>query len=249
MISLKTEKEIALMKVACNISAKALEIGGKSVKAGMSTKKLDKIIHDYIIKEGAKPSFLGYGGFKGSACISVNDTVIHGIPSEKIIIQKGDIVSIDVGAYINGFHGDNAATFVCGTVPEETQRLLDVTKESLVRGISAAIAGNRVGDIGEAVQTYVEENGYSVVREFVGHGVGKDLHESPEVPNFGKKGKGPRLIPGMVIAIEPMVNQGKAEVKILSDGWTVKTCDGSLATHFEHTVLITKDGPVILTTV
>ncbi|MEG0167559.1 MAG: type I methionyl aminopeptidase, partial [Ruthenibacterium sp.] len=189
----------------------------------------------------------GLGGFPGSACISVNDTVIHGIPSRSIVLCEGDIVSIDTGAAIHGFNGDNAATFACGKVSETAQRIMDVTKESLARGIAAAIPGNRVGDIGAAVQQYVESNGFSVVRTFVGHGVGRDMHEDPEVPNFGTAGRGPRLVNGMTIAIEPMVNEKSHVVKTLSDGWTTKTADGGLSAHFEHSVVITPDGPVILT--
>ncbi|MEG2053318.1 MAG: type I methionyl aminopeptidase [Oscillospiraceae bacterium] len=247
MISIKTAKEIEKMKIAGRISAMALKLGGEAVKPGITTKKLDKIMYDYIISEGAIPSFLGYGGFPATACISINDTVIHGIPSEDIVVHEGDIVSIDVGAIINGFHGDNAATFACGKISEEAQKLMDVTQESLKRGIAAAVIGNRIGDIGAAVQAYVEENGFSVVTDYVGHGVGHEMHESPEVPNYGKPGRGPRLVAGMTLAIEPMVNEGKSSVKTLSDKWTVKTCDGSLAAHFEHSIAITPNGPVILT--
>lgn len=246
MISVKTAKEIERMKKACYISAMALKLGGEAVKPGITTRKLDKIMHDYIVKEGAKPSFLGYGGFPGTACISVNNTVIHGIPDDTVICE-GDIVSIDIGAAIDGFHGDNAATFACGRISPEAQRLLDVTQKSLYLGIAAAQPGNRIGDISAAVQTYVEENGFSVVTDYVGHGVGHDLHESPEVPNFGRAGRGPRLVNGMTLAIEPMVNAGKAAVKTLSDGWTVKTIDGSLSAHFEHSIAITPSGPLILT--
>lgn len=246
MISVKTAKEIERMKKACSISAKALWLGGQAVRPGITTKQLDKIMYDYIVKEGAKPSFLGYGGFSGTACISVNDAVIHGIPGD-LVINEGDIVSIDVGAQIDGFHGDNAATFACGAIAPEAKRLLMVTRESLHRGIAAALPGNRVGDIGAAVQTYVEENGFSVVRDFVGHGVGHHLHEEPEVPNFGHTGRGPRLVSGMTIAIEPMICAGNYAVKTLSDGWTVKTRDGSLAAHFEHSVAVTPQGPLVLT--
>ena len=200
----------------------------------------------YIESQGAKPSFLGYGGFSGSACISINNEVIHGIPGKRVI-KAGDIVSVDVGAFYNGFHGDNAATFAAGEVSPEAKALMDATRESLYEGIKAARAGNRVGDIGAAVQRYVEVHGYSVVRQFVGHGVGANLHEDPSVPNFGTPGRGPRLLPGMTIAIEPMVNAGVSDVKILSDGWTTVTADGKLSAHFEHSVAITPDGPVILT--
>ena len=193
------------------------------------------------------PSFLNYGGFPASACISVNDVVIHGIPRKHQILKQGDIVSIDVGAFYEGFHGDNAWTFPCGEVSKEAQDLMDVTRESLFEGINAARPGNRLGDIGSAVQRYVEARGYSVVRDFVGHGVGAELHEDPSVPNYGTPGRGVRLLPGMTIAIEPMVNQGVHTVETLSDNWSVVTSDGKLSAHFEHTIAITPDGPVILT--
>mgnify|MGYP003397568771 CR=1 FL=1 len=235
------------MRLPCQISAEALKLAGEAVTLGVTTAQIDKIVYEYIVSQGAKPNFKGYGGFPGSACISVNDTVIHGIPSRSIVLREGDIVSIDTGAAIHGFNGDNAATFACGKVSAEAMRIMDVTKESLARGIAAAQPGNRVGDISAAVQQYVESNGFSVVRTFVGHGVGKDLHEDPEVPNFGTAGRGPRLVNGMTLAIEPMVNEKSHVVKTLSDGWTTKTADGGLSAHFEHTVVITPNGPVILT--
>lgn len=247
MIQIKNAAEIEKMRRANAISAAALKAGGEAIEAGITTAEIDKIIEDYIRRHGAKPNFKGLYGFPGTACISVNDTVIHGIPSRKIVIRPGDIVSIDTGAKLDGFNGDNACTFACGKVDLEAQRLMDVTKASLHLGIKAALAGNRVGDVSHAVQAYVEENGFSVVRTFVGHGVGKELHEEPEVPNYGPAGRGPRLVPGMCIAIEPMVNQKHHGVKTLSDGWTVKTCDGGLSAHFEHTVLITPNGPEVLT--
>ena len=247
MIQLKTAQELAKMRKACAISAAALRYGGQHIEAGMTTMELDQLMYDFIIKQGAKPNFKGLYGFPGTACISINNEVIHGIPSHKRQIRPGDIVSIDTGAAIEGFNGDNACTFACGKVDSEAQRLLDVTKASLHRGIAAAVAGNRVGDIGHAVQSYVEENGFSVVRTFVGHGVGKELHEDPEVPNFGTPGRGARLVSGMTIAIEPMVNQKHHSVKTLSDGWTVVTADGGLAAHFEHTIAILPAGPEILT--
>ncbi len=247
MIILKTSRELALMREAGRISQRALMLGGEAVEPGVSTWEIDKIIREYIEKSGAKPNFLGYGDFPASACISVNDTVIHGIPSKKQILKKGDIVSIDTGAVINGFNGDNAWTFACGEVSEEAQKLMDTTREALFKGIEQARPGNRVGDIGHAVQEYVEARGYSVVRDFVGHGVGAKLHEDPSVPNYGTAGRGVRLLPGMVIAIEPMVNVGDFRVKVLNDGWTTKTIDGKLAAHFEHTIAITANGPVILT--
>lgn len=247
MISVKTAKEIEHMSCACRISAEALRLAGEAVKPGVTTAHIDKIIYDYIVSQGARPNFKGLYGFPGSACISVNDTVIHGIPSKRIVLREGDIVSIDTGAAIEGFNGDNAATFACGEVSERAQRIMDVTKEALARGIAAAQPGNRIGDISAAVQAYVEEHGYSVVRSFVGHGVGKELHEDPEVPNYGEAGHGPRLVSGMTIAIEPMVNEKSHVVKTLSDGWTVKTADGGLSAHFEHTIAITPNGPRILT--
>ena len=234
------------MREACRISARALALGGSLVRPGITTGEIDREIRRYIESEGATPSFLNYGGFPASACISVNQTVIHGIPGHTVI-REGDIVSVDVGACINGFHGDNAATFAAGKVSPEAQALMDATRESLYEGIKAAVAGNRIGDIGAAVQRYVEVRGYSVVRQFVGHGVGTDLHEDPSVPNFGTPGRGPRLVPGMTLAIEPMINAGTAEVEILKDGWTTVTKDGKLSAHFEHTIAITPDGPVIMT--
>jgi len=246
MITIKNSRELGFMKEACRLSAQALKLGGEAVEPGVTTGEIDRLIRRFIEKAGAKPSFLGYGGYPASACISVNGTVIHGIPG-KYVIKAGDIVSIDVGACLNGYHGDNAATFPAGDVSKEAQALMDATRESLYEGIRMAQPGNRIGDIGSAVQRYVEDRGYSVVRSFTGHGVGTDLHEDPSVPNFGTPGRGPRLLPGMTIAIEPMVNAGTHEVDILRDGWTTVTRDGKLSAHFEHTVAITPDGPVILT--
>ena len=247
MIQIKNAKELDGMRRANALSAAALKYGGQHIEAGMTTWELDKLIYDFIVKHGGIPNFKGLYGFPGTACISLNDTIIHGIPSHDIVIRPGDIVSIDTGAKVNGFNGDNACTYAVGKIDLEAQRLLDVTKESLHRGIEMACGGNRVGDIGHAVQSYVEENGFSVVRTFVGHGVGKELHEDPEVPNFGNAGRGPRLVPGMCIAVEPMVCQYKYAVKTLKDGWTVKTCDGGLAAHFEHTMAITTAGAEVLT--
>lgn len=247
MVVLKTARELQLMQHACKISAQALELAGKAVKPGVSTYDIDVLIHDFIVGAGAKPSFLGYGGFPASSCISINDEIIHGIPNRKRIIQNGDIVSIDVGAFIDGYHGDNAYTFAAGDISDEAKKLLEATEQSLYEAIKVAVAGNRIGDIGSAVSNYVEDRGFSVVREYVGHGVGRDLHEDPEVPNFGKAGHGVRLVPGMTIAIEPMINAGTSQVKRLDDKWTVVTADHSLSAHFEHTVLITADGPVIMT--
>ena len=247
MVILKTSRELAKMREAGRISQGALREAGKAVEPGVSTLELDTIVRSYIERMGAVPSFLGYGGFPASACISVNNVVIHGIPSKKQILKNGDIVSIDVGAYINGYHGDNAWTFACGDVTKEAQALMDATREALFEGISKAVAGSRIGDIGHAVQRYVEARSYSVVRDYVGHGVGARLHEDPSVPNYGTPGHGVRLLPGMVIAIEPMVNQGTHRVRVLKDKWTTVTADGQLSAHFEHTIAITPGGPVILT--
>ena len=247
MIVLKTSRELAIMREAGRISAMALKVAGEAVEPGVSTWEIDRVARKYIESQGAVPSFLGYGGFPASACISVNNVVIHGIPSKRQIIKAGDIVSIDIGAIYEGFNGDNAYTFPCGDISPEAQRLLDATRESLYEGVKQAKAGNRLGDIGSAVQRYVEARGYSVVRDFVGHGVGAKLHEDPSVPNYGTPGRGVRLLPGMTIAIEPMVNQGRHEVQVQKDGWTTVTRDGKLSAHFEHTIAITPDGPVILT--
>ena len=247
MIVLKTSRELAVMREAGRISAMALKVAGEAVEPGVSTWEIDRVARKYIESQGAVPSFLGYGGFPASACISVNNVVIHGIPSKRQIVKAGDIVSIDIGAMFEGFNGDNAYTFPCGDIAPEAQRLLDATRESLYEGIKQAKAGNRLGDIGNTVQRYVEARGYSVVRDFVGHGVGAKLHEDPSVPNYGTPGRGVRLLPGMTIAIEPMVNQGGYEVQVQKDGWTTVTRDGKLSAHFEHTVAITPDGPVILT--
>ncbi len=246
MIAVKNERELGFMRQACKITAAARALAGEMVRPGITTKQIDKAVHDYIVAQGAKPSFLGYHGFPASACISVNDTVIHGIPGD-YTLQEGDIVSVDVGAYYKGFHGDCAATFACGAISTQAQRLIDVTKQSFFEGIRFAARGHRVSDISHAIQTYVESNGYSVVRTFVGHGVGAQLHEEPEVPNFGAAGRGPRLIPGMTLAIEPMVNEGVYDVKVLKDGWTTVTADGKLSAHYENTVLITDGEPEILT--
>ena len=249
MIQLKNPEQIKLMREAGRITGEALLLAGEKIKVGMTTYELDKIIRTHIEKSGAKPSFLGYGGFPGSACISINEQVIHGIPSMEKRIEDGDIVKVDVGAYFKGFHGDSANTFAVGNVSEEAKKLIDVTKESFYKGIEFAKPGMRIGDIGAAIQKHAEENGYSVVRKYIGHGVGRDLHESPDVPNFGTAGRGVRLYPGMVIAIEPMINAGTYEVRELSDKWTVVTADGKLSAHYEHTVAITEDGPLLLTKV
>ena len=247
MIVIKTDREISLMKEAGRISARALKLAGEAVEPGVTTAEIDSIVKKYIESQGAVPSFLGYAGYPASACISVNNVVIHGIPNKKTVIKQGDIVSIDIGACINGFHGDNAWTYPCGEISKEAQGLLDATRESLFEAINIARIGARLGDIGSTVQNYVESRGYSVVRKFVGHGVGAKLHEDPSVPNYGKAGHGARLAEGMTIAIEPMVNMGSFDVQVLEDGWTTVTVDGKLSAHFEKTIAITKDGPVILT--
>lgn len=249
MIVLKTGRELSVMREACRISAGALKIIGQAIEPGVTTAELDRIAEDYIRSQGAVPNFKNYQGYPATACISVNNEVIHGIPSKKRKICQGDIVSVDLGAEFNGYHGDNAATFAVGDVSAEAKRLINTTRESLYEGIKMARAGGRIGDISYAIQSYVEARGFSVVRDFVGHGIGTALHEAPEVPNFGIPGRGIRLLPGMTIAIEPMINVGKPDVKVLPDGWTVLTKDGSLSAHFEHTVAITSDGPQIMTTV
>ena len=246
MIAIKNEQELLVMRKACKITAAARALAGEMVRPGVSTKAIDQAVHDYIVSQGAKPSFLGYNGFPASACISVNSTVIHGIPGG-YILKEGDIVSVDVGAFYKGFHGDCAATFACGAISTEAQKLIDVTQQSFFEGMKLAKKGNRVQDISHAIQTYVESNGFAIVRSYVGHGIGRQLHEEPEVPNFGHPGRGPRLVRGMTIAVEPMVNEGTHEVRVLKDGWTVKTADGKLSAHYENTVLITDGEPEILT--
>lgn len=247
MIVLKTAKEIEKMRKACIISAEALQVAGEAVKPGITTYEIDQIAYRYIKKQGAEPNFLNLYGFPATACISINDEVIHGIPSKTRVLNEGDIVSIDLGAKVDGYNGDNAATFAVGRISEEAKRLCDTTRESLYKGIEQAVAGNRIGDIAFAIQSYCEERGFSVVREYTGHGVGTKLHEDPSVPNYGTAGRGQRLLPGMTIAIEPMINMGKKEVRQLPDGWTVKTLDGKMSAHFEHTIAITSNGPLILT--
>ena len=247
MIVVKTAREIKLMQDACTLSARALKLAGEMVEPGVSTLEIDTAVKKFIEGEGGVPSTLGYEGYPASTCISVNSVVVHGIPSKKTILKSGDIVSIDIMAGMHGFHGDNAYTYACGDISPEARAFLDATEESLYEGIKAAQAGNRIGDIGSAVQRYVEARSYGVVREFTGHGVGAKLHEEPSVPNFGTPGRGPRLIPGMTIAIEPMITMGNPRTRILRDGWTAETIDGSLAAHFEHTVCITPDGPIIMT--
>ena len=246
MISLKSPREIECMRRAGRLTAQARALAGSLVRPGVTTHEIDTAVRKFIESHGAKPSFLGYGGFKGSACISINEEVIHGIPGPRKL-KEGDIVSVDVGAYLDGFHGDCAATFPCGEVSPEAMELIRVTEQSFWEGIKLARAGNRVFDISHAVQQYVESHGCSVVRDFVGHGVGTKLHEAPEVPNFGPAGHGPRLQPGMTIAVEPMVCAGDWRVKVLKDGWTTVSADGSLTAHYENTILITDGEPEVLT--
>lgn len=249
MIRLKNESQLTLMRDAGRITGEALLAAGEIIKPGITTAEIDRVIRKHIEKSGAYPTFLGYGGFPASACVSVNDEVIHGIPSDKRVLHEGDIVKIDVGANYRGYNGDSARTFAVGKISAEAQRLIDVTEESFYRAVAAIVDGARVGDIGNAVESHCKANGYSVVRRYVGHGVGADLHEDPEIPNFGTAGRGFRLIKGMTIAIEPMVNMGTGDVIELPDGWTVKTRDGKLSAHYEHTVAITDHGPELLTKV
>lgn len=246
MITVKSPKEIELMRAAGRITAGARTVGREMTRPGVTTGEINNAIHKFITKAGASPSFLGYGGFPGSACISINDEVIHGIPGGRVV-NEGDIVSIDVGARKNGFHGDCCGTFPAGRVSEEAERLMRVTRESFFRGLKFARQGYRVSDISHAIQEYVESQGYSLVREYVGHGIGRNLHEAPEVPNFGEAGHGPRLVKGMTLAIEPMVILGDRHIIVLDDDWTVITADGSLSAHYENTVLITDGEPEILT--
>lgn len=246
MIILKSPEEIDLMRRAGKLTAAARALAGEMVKPGVTTQEINDEVERFIRKNHAVPSFLHYQGYPASVCISVNDEIIHGIPGKRVLLE-GDIVSVDVGAYIGGFHGDCAATFACGTVSKEAQDLIDVTRQSFFEGIKQARQGNRTGDISAAVQAYAEAHGYGIVREFVGHGVGADMHESPEIPNYGHPGRGPRLLGGMTIAVEPMVNAGSASIYQMSDGWTVRTADGKNAAHYENTILITDGEPEILT--
>ena len=249
MIQIKNKDQIAIMKEAGRITGEALLVAREHVREGISTYELDKLIRDHIERSGAKPSFLGYAGFPGSACISINDEVIHGIPSKKRILMDGDIVKIDVGAYYRGFHGDSARTIPVGNVSDEAKRLIEATEKSFWAGIAKAESGNRIGDIGNAIESCIREYGYSVVKRYIGHGVGHELHESPDVPNFGTAGRGVRLCNGMTLAVEPMVNVGGSDVVEMSDGWTVKTADKSLSAHYENSIAITADGVIVLTEV
>ena len=249
MVIIKNSEQLKLMREAGRITAEALLVAKDVIRPGISTKEVDTKIRHFIEKCGATPSFLGYGGFTGSACISLNHEVIHGIPSDRKIINEGDIVKVDVGARYRGYNGDSARTFAVGKVSDEALRLIKVTEMSFYEAMKVAKAGNRVGDIGFAVENFVISNGFSVVRDFVGHGVGADLHEEPEVPNFGRAGRGARLYSGMTLAIEPMVNVGVPNVKVLKDGWTVVTSDGKLSAHYENSIAITDGEPIILTDV
>ena len=249
MIQIKNQDQIAVMKEAGRITGEALLVAREHVREGVSTFELDKLIREHIERSGAKPSFLGYHGFPGSACISINDEVIHGIPSKKRILMEGDIVKIDVGAYYKGFHGDSARTIPVGKVSDEAARLIEATQKSFWAGIAKAQSGNRIGDIGNAIESCVREYGFNVVKRYIGHGIGHELHESPDVPNFGTVGRGVRLCNGMALAVEPMVNVGTSEVVDMADGWTVKTADKSLSAHYENTIVITAEGVLVLTEV
>ena len=235
------------MLKAGELAAQALELAGRNAVPGISTWELDRIVNDYVVAHGGSSPCKGYGGFPGHNCFSINEQLIHGIPSKKVILKEGDIISCDIVAELNGFMGDNTKTFRVGKVSDEADRLLRVTEEALYKGIAQAVAGNRIGDISNAIQTHVESNGYAICKKYIGHGIGRDMHEDPEVPNFGRPGRGPRLCKGMTIAIEPMVNTNFPEVNVLKDGWTVVTTDGSLSCHFENTVAITDGEPIILT--
>ena len=246
MITLKSAHEIEAMRLAGKITAAARALAREMVKPGVTTQQMDKAVFHFIREQGAIPSFLHYNGYPASVCISVNDEIIHGIPGKRVL-REGDIVSVDVGAYIGGYHGDCAGTYPCGQVSDEALRLIRVTQDSFFEGLKFAREGYRLSDISHAVQTFVEANGYSVVREYVGHGIGRNMHEAPEVPNYGKPGHGPRLLRGMTLAVEPMVNAGTAAIKQMPDGWTVKTADGKYAAHYENTILITAGDPELLT--
>ena len=247
MIQLKNPDQIKIMKEAGRITGEALLVARDHVRPGISTFELDRLVREHIEKAGAKPSFLGYGGFPGSACISINDEVIHGIPSKKRFLEEGDVVKIDVGAFYKGFHGDSARTIAVGRVSDEARKLIEVTRASFFAGIDQLKVGGRLGDVGAAIDGLVVANGFSTVKRYIGHGIGRELHESPDVPNYGTPGRGTRLCAGLVLAIEPMVNIGTETVRELSDGWTVKTADGSLSAHYENTVALTGDGIINLT--
>ena len=248
MIIIKSSDEIQKIREAGKIVSEALCLAGEAVKDGMTTWELNELIEKVIVEHGARPSFKNYNGFPAASCISPNCIVVHGIPSQKVILKEGDIVSVDVGAFLNGYHADAARTFAVGNISAEARKLIDVTKECFYKGAAMAVAGNRIGDIGFAVQSHAEANGYGVVRELVGHGVGRNLHEEPDIPNFGNAGRGRRLVNGMVIAVEPMINEGTADVDFDKvDGWTVRSRDRKLSAHYENTIAITPDGPILLT--
>lgn len=247
MITIKSAKQVEKMRKACQITKEALELIEKNIRPGVSTKQLDKIAHDFIISKGAKPNFLNYNGFPASICASVNDEVVHGIPDRNTVLKEGDIISIDMGTVLEGWHSDAARTFPVGKISDEAQRLIDVTKECFYEGIKYLKHGAKLGDVSAAIQQHAEEHGYGVVRDLVGHGVGQSLHEDPSVPNFGKAGHGVKLAAGMTLAIEPMINEGTYKVELLDNDWTVVTADGKLSAHYENTVLVTKDGCEILT--
>ena len=246
MIELKSKEEVEEIRKACRIVAETLQILKESCKSGITTKELDAVAEAHIRERGGYPAFLGYRGYPAALCASVNDGIIHGIPDDRKL-KEGDIVSFDIGVKLNGFHGDADLTGSVGSIDTEAEKLMRVTEEALFKGLEQAKVGNRLLDISHAIQNHAEANSFSVVRQFVGHGIGRELHEEPQIPNFGKPHRGPRLVEGMVLCIEPMVNQGTSEVKILEDGWTALTADGKLSAHFEHCVAITKSGPDILT--
>ncbi len=245
-MNIKSDTELEYMRSAGKVVADTLAMIQEVIKPGITTAEIDKLAEEFILAQGAIPSFKGYGGFPGSICASVNDVVIHGIPNDTVLVE-GDIISVDCGAILNGYHGDAARTFPVGSISKEAQHLIDVTKESFFKGIEKAVVGNRLTDISAAIQKHAESFGYSVVRDFVGHGIGTDMHEDPQVPNYGTAGKGPKLVHGVVLAIEPMINMGNYKVKIKPDGWTVVTSDGKLSAHYENTIAITNDGVEILT--
>lgn len=249
MIQLKNKSQITVMKDACRITGEALLAAGEAIRPGITTKHLDDLIRRYIEKCGAHPTFLGYGGFPGSACISLNDQVIHGIPSSRVILKEGDIVKVDVGAFYHGYTGDAARTFAVGQISEEAVRLIQATEECFWKGIEQVKPDNRIGDLGHAVENHAASYGFGVVRKYVGHGVGHELHEPPDVPNYGTPGRGPRMSIGMTIAVEPMICVGNGEVKELSDGWTVVTADGTLSAHYENTIALTENGVEVMTKV
>lgn len=247
MIQIKNPTELKGMMKAGELAAQALALAGKNAVAGISTWELDKIVNDYVVSKGGHSPCKGYGGFPGHNCFSVNEELIHGIPSKTKILKEGDIISCDIVAELNGFMGDNTKTFKVGKVSEDAERLMKFTEEALYKGIEMAVEGNRIGDISHAIQSHVEEGGYACAEKFIGHGIGREMHEDPEVPNEGRAGHGPRLLAGMTIAVEPMVNSHSRRVNILGDKWTVVTTDGSLSCHFEHTIAITAGEPIILT--